>query len=304
MFKMLQKTFFIHLFVLKFYCVSPLNILGVFSDSGKSHYNVFQPILGGLANKGHSVTVLGYRPFGNKRKNYRDVLIGVSSVFPLILNATSTPQKLEPNRRSDFYKLYYYHASTGTMYCKEIFESIVLREFLKGNQSFDVVIIEQFNVDCLLYLGKHFNCPIVRIDCGNMLPFVPKRYGNPLNPAYMPSNFLPVTGKMSFFERLENTLVALIVNIYYNHIRINDDNNLLGIYFGEAAKTLNKDIFNESLILMNTHFTISGSKPLVPNIVEIGGSHIGEAQPLTQVRGNCFCINKHFLLFYALIFEN
>lgn len=41
---------------------------------------------------------------------------------------------------------------------------------------------------------------------------------------------------------------------------------------------------NTSLILVNTHYSLSGSKPASPALVEIGGIHLREPQKLETVR--------------------
>lgn len=39
------------------------------------------------------------------------------------------------------------------------------------------------------------------------------------------------------------------------------------------------DPHNTSLILVNTHYTIDGVRPLTPNVIEVGGIHIDKKQP-------------------------
>lgn len=44
------------------------------------------------------------------------------------------------------------------------------------------------------------------------------------------------------------------------------------------------DLLNEtSLLLVNTHYSLSGPKPLSPSVIEIGGVHIQEPKPLEDV---------------------
>lgn len=44
------------------------------------------------------------------------------------------------------------------------------------------------------------------------------------------------------------------------------------------------DLIDEtSLMLVNTHYSLSGSKPLSPSVIEIGGVHIQEPKPLEEV---------------------
>lgn len=49
------------------------NILGLFPHPATSHFNVFQPILRGLADAGHDITVVSHFPDPNAPKNYKDL---------------------------------------------------------------------------------------------------------------------------------------------------------------------------------------------------------------------------------------
>lgn len=48
-------------------------ILGLFPHPGLSHFKVFHPIMRGLANDGHHVTVVSYFPDDNPLPNYQDL---------------------------------------------------------------------------------------------------------------------------------------------------------------------------------------------------------------------------------------
>lgn len=51
------------------------NILALFHHPGQSHFAFFEPLLRGLAEKGHNVTVLGYFPLKDPPQNYHDVVM-------------------------------------------------------------------------------------------------------------------------------------------------------------------------------------------------------------------------------------
>lgn len=44
-------------------------------------------------------------------------------------------------------------------------------------------------------------------------------------------------------------------------------------------------IHDTSLMLVNTHYSLSGAKALSPAVIEIGGVHIQEPKPLEEVNG-------------------
>lgn len=50
-----------------------LNILGLFPHPGLSHFHFFHPILRGLADAGHDVTVVSHFPDKNAPDNYVDM---------------------------------------------------------------------------------------------------------------------------------------------------------------------------------------------------------------------------------------
>lgn len=50
-----------------------LRILGLFPHPGISHFHFFQPIMLGLAEKGHNVTVVSHFPEKNLHPNYKDL---------------------------------------------------------------------------------------------------------------------------------------------------------------------------------------------------------------------------------------
>lgn len=54
---------------------SSLRILGLFPHPGISHFNFFHPIMLGLAEAGHDVTVVSHFPDKNAPSNYEDVII-------------------------------------------------------------------------------------------------------------------------------------------------------------------------------------------------------------------------------------
>lgn len=55
---------------------SSLRILGLFPHPGVSHFHFFHPIMLGLAEAGHNVTVVSHFPDNKAPSNYMDLVIG------------------------------------------------------------------------------------------------------------------------------------------------------------------------------------------------------------------------------------
>lgn len=50
-----------------------IRVLGVFPHPGQSHFHFFHPIMRGLADAGHDVTVVSYFPDSKAPANYKDL---------------------------------------------------------------------------------------------------------------------------------------------------------------------------------------------------------------------------------------
>lgn len=61
------------------------------------------------------------------------------------------------------------------------------------------------------------------------------------------------------------------------------DNQLLKAKFGDGIPDVKELANNITLLLVNQHFSISGSRPLSPQVIEIGGIHIRVEKELPLV---------------------
>lgn len=51
--------------------------------------------------------------------------------------------------------------------------------------------------------------------------------------------------------------------------------------FGHDVPSVGELVKNTSVMFVNQHYSLSGPKPLPPNVIELGGLHIQKAKPLT-----------------------
>lgn len=58
-----------------------LKILGLFPHPGLSHFHFFHPIMRGLAEKGHDVTVISHFSDNNAPQHYKDVPLPKTDTF-------------------------------------------------------------------------------------------------------------------------------------------------------------------------------------------------------------------------------
>lgn len=262
------------------------NILVIFPHPGKSHFLSYVGLFKALAQKGHQMTVISHFPLMKPVENYKDVEIGGLETFNYSKPDYFTNlRNYETPSRFAMYFTSLVLAEIGQLACEKGFSSQTVQDFLKGSHQFDLIIMEYFNSDCFLTIAKKFNVPIVRVHSCTLMPWTSTRYSNPNNPAYVPNNFMPFSDKMTFLERVENTLLNLFHSTYYNkYVVINSDKRVSMKYFGELGATMHSDVLNDSLLLVASHYSLNLPRPLVPSVIEVGGIHVGKPNSLATVR--------------------
>lgn len=275
--RLLTASFLLLLFSVLSPCLC-LNILGLFPHPGKSHFDVFEPLLKALAERGHNLTVIGHFPLKTPLPQYKDIsLRGDTDILVDIIDVDALPKG----------RLIYYFSplllvSLARNSCKGL-RAEKLQDFLKTKQKFDLIITETFNTDCFLGFAHKFNVPFIGLSSCTIMPWSNTRFGNPMNPSYIPVNLLPYSDQMTFIERVENTLYYIYSEILFNYGMESDSYIEAKKYFGDDLPPLQNIAKNISLMLVNTHFSLNLPRPIVPNIIEIGGMFLRTPKKLPQV---------------------
>lgn len=122
------------------------------------------------------------------------------------------------------------------------------------------------------------------------MPWMYQWFGTDSNPSYITNHFLGHSDQMTFLDRVENTLVHIFTNVWYNILL-----DRQGKQFSEEMTGINLDdngdiMSNISVLLINSHFTINVKQAMSPNSIEIGGIHVENQpiKPLPQVMLNIF----------------
>lgn len=264
------------LLLIAFPCES-YRILGLFPHPGKSHFDSFGPLLRALAAKGHRVTVVGHFPLERPTGNYTDVSLaeeysGLKDVVPLeAITGDRWQRYWEPLMIHEF----------GRRSCEAGLKNEKVQRLLKGEE-FDLAIMEMFNTHCFAGVIKKLSVPFVGITSHGLMPWSHGWFGTPGNPSYVPVLFLDHSDRMGFFGRVENALVYVLHNLYYRYVVSTDSDGFSRKHLGEGIPV---DFMNNaSLVLVNVHYSLSRPRPLAPNVIEVGGMHIGRRGKLPEVR--------------------
>lgn len=156
-----------------------------------------------------------------------------------------------------------------------------VQKLLKSNEKFDAVIVEQFNFDALKVLAHHYNAPLIVLSSIGANRLVNLFVGNPGPTSYIPEIFLSYSDHMTFSERVKNTLLGLVTDVYRHLFYFPEQNQIMHEFFPNAPH-LDDIIYNTSMVLLNSHVSTNQPKPYVPAMVEVGGYHIKPPKKLPK----------------------
>jgi glucuronosyltransferase len=259
-------------------------ILAVQTVSAKSHWNFMSEVLRSLTDAGHSVTVFTPFPDGD-RENYTEV--DMSKEFPVKTN-------LNLERIMEIYSrpvTYFYMLTVlDSMYCDAVYRN---REFDKlvhggGDDSdwkFDLIIMEPRSLDCTSYLANALNLPIIYTIPSPMMTVAERSFtGHVSNPASVSHIMALRAVPKTFVQRFVN--VALLV---YSTLRTKYDGWIMKMTYPKRYQLSPK--VNPAVIFLNSHYITEASRPVPPNLIEIGGIHLKPKSKIPKVSKRYITIN-------------
>ncbi|KAM5228685.1 UDP-glucuronosyltransferase 1A8-like [Ctenodactylus gundi] len=178
--------------------------------------------------------------------------------------------------------------------CRSLFNEKILIEYLKGN-SFDAVFTDPFDV-CGLIVAKYFSFPTVAFAKVIFCYHLEEGAQCPAPPSYVPRLMSGLGDVMTFKERLRDHLSLL-------------DQQLFCPYFLKkaievASEILQKpvteyELFSQpSIWLLRTDFVLDYPRPVMPNMIFIGGINCHQRKPLPKVGSFSFRDMRDILHLY------
>lgn len=244
------------------------NILGVFLLPAKSHFFVASALMQGLADAGHNVTMVSPR-IHTRPVNYEQIEITGTVDFVSGINFFDMGS-LSPTGDTDNLQ------NIGIQITNHTLNEPNVVALMASGREFDVVIVEIFLSEALIALGRHFKSKsVVGLCTFGASVWTNNLIGNPSPLSFVPHPFLSYTEKMSFWERVGNTLLTsyemfTMENLYYP--RQEQIYNRIFPHINSSFKeVLRNDV---GLVLLNTHFTLGYPRPYLPNMIEVGGLNI------------------------------
>ncbi|CAO1437944.1 unnamed protein product [Diamesa hyperborea] len=246
------------------------NILGIFPFGSKSHFAIGNGVLNSLLDAGHQITMVSPFPRSVKTANWRDIsLEAEDTLFNAFEFGSLNPVEI-------MLTLY----GMGAMTSNATLAHPGVQEIMYSGEKFDAVVVEVFNNDAIFGLAQHFDCPLIGVTTFGANKWANEMTGNQSPYSYVPHPLLSFTDKMSFKERMINTLMSVIENIAFELIYIPGQTKIYNNFFPKATKSFKEVLRNPAMVLLNNHVSSSSSRPYLPNMIEIGGIHVDAIKDL------------------------
>ena len=264
--------------------IDAANVLMVLPLGSKSHKNIFIPLAESLSTRGHKVVIasLYSNSVNNSTLPYEDAV--AYTAFETIKTVTGNFDVFkmrkangEKNVNSQIMKKVVKNIGE---YCEAFLKDPSLHNVWKFKP--DVVLLPAFMNECGLAFVHKFKAPFIYVTTSGLTPWTSDLIGNPEHPAYVPNQYLPYPSDMNLWQRTVNTVMRVVAPVLRKNIILGRLENTIQKVLGDSSVSISSLERNVSMVLVNSHHSMGTPRPLLPNVVEIGGMHCRPAKSIAN----------------------
>ena len=261
-------------------------ILGLNIMSTKSHKITYEPLIIALAERGHQVTYVGPVISGKNVTNLREVQtfdlaqLEKDMKFPNIFE-----MKLSSSSSFSIFSVlmnpFIMFAQTQKNLCHKAFELPIFKELL--NEKFDLIFLTPLFNECLYGYIHMLNTSVVLYNQAGVIPWLAGDLGTPNPLSFTPNLLLGYSDRMTYFERLGNfigTMYCYLTLEYYYYPIVEQ---IYRDFFDPNLPPVKEIIKNSSIVLANSNIAFHKPRPLMPDIIEVGGLHMTPPKSVPKV---------------------
>ena len=173
-------------------------------------------------------------------------------------------------------------------FCNSTLSEKSMRNLIESKDlNFDLIVMEAVFSDCFLQFGHKFKARIIKFCTFGGTHWMGYWVGNPSPFSYVPYGFSDFNDRMGFWERFLNTFYGIFFHLGRQFYFLPRMEKVVRPFFKEADSSLphlsELDATSTDLLLLNSHFSISYPRPLIPNVIQVGGLHVTEPNKLPEV---------------------
>lgn len=264
-------------------------ILVIFPTTAQSHYRVVRPLIHSLLDRGHKILAITNFPDAVERANLSH--IDISGVKPHSKFQTSNNGIIKSLTRV---------IGNANTYAT-ILDHPAVAKLLRSRRKFDLVIAEFFTTTPIFApIATVVDAPIVGFCPMITFPWINEVMGMDTTTSYMPSIVSNSTDRMSFFQRICNTVRSVIIEIAFNWMNTPIVRQINKNHYGIQTESVIKTMANLSMIMTNNYHSMFLSFPKLPGIVEVGGIHVVDEKPVPQDLNDFINDAEHGVILFSL----
>lgn len=266
-------------------CCIGSNILFLSPITAPSHSSFFKPVVQELARKGHTVTYWnGLKPDPSLDQNEN-----ISQLYSPEFSKFNDNHDVRFEDRNHPYLLFIAFYDRTVNYCNAIYRDPIFLQLMTGGEHFDLVIIEGILNECVLPVVSVLNAPFVYMVGISPTPWLLNAVASPQAFAQLPLPGLCFTDRMSFIQRTMNMMLGLFTLFFRKWVLMSAVDRIAAeVLPSHLATNLTSVIQIEeerlSLLISNSHPSITYGMPKSPAFIEAGGLHCRAPKPLPQVK--------------------
>lgn len=155
-----------------------------------------------------------------------------------------------------------------------------VKNLMNSNEKFDVVIVSEFLTGVFRAFAYHFDASLIIFANSGVMTWYYDEIGNIVLPSVEPVLSMERPYGMNFWQRLDNT-IEKVQSIRWQQSHYVKQNKIIQTYF-PGAPSVQEISRNVSLVLINTDYSTDVSRPLLPNMIPIGGFHLKPIKKLPE----------------------
>lgn len=248
------------------------NILMLLPVGTKSHKNFFTSVAEALGERGHKVTMLSNYPASSKNPNVTEFNHELTDFD--VSNMNLFEERHDPTGGFSVME------EILPPMARKLYQVPIVKDLYAKRKTYDLIIVDHI-INEVIYPFVH-ELTYMTIAAFGMDPIHSAVFGNVQNPAYVPGMLEDYPSPMNTWYRFLNLVQHVWMPVYWRHWGVVPKiQKEISAVFPDLPPLLELEK-NQSLTLINRHFSMDMTLPLLPSQIEVGAIHCRPAKPLPK----------------------
>ncbi|EAT47532.1 AAEL001364-PA [Aedes aegypti] len=273
-------------------------ILAIFPAPAKSHQIVFQALVRGLLERGHSILMMTPDPFETDNPNITQINWNYAHK---IMEEMFDVAKLRQQNCNSF------DVAKGLLDVTKVFIEAELahpevQALIRNanDERFDVLIVEYFQMTPFFAFAELFNVPMIGVTSIDSITLAHQVIGNVMNVVAHPEMNHKFSLNPNFFQRIEAVVTRLITDYYLMPREFEKYDRIIERNFGSNMSKSMELMHRIDFLMTNVDPTMGFIRPIVPQAIQLGFLHVKPPKPLPNELQQYMDKSRHGVIYFSL----